>query len=140
MWLASMFAIVPLMASREKIRAWGILCAVGAIEGAMRPDQIWAFALIDAMAALYLLHNRRYLPEKVISLIFAAMLCIHGGFIAGRLVHGEADLATYADLQRGLGWWQLATLAVWGGVDAVRYGYHRFMQRGVSPHTVRGFR
>lgn len=135
-----MLCLAPLMLSKPKATAWAILGMAGIASSLARPDAIWTFALIDAISAALLLHSGKYLPQKAIALISAGMLCIHGGFIAGQLVHGEADLAGYADLQIALGWAQFAILALWGGVDAVRAGTYRLLQRVRHPHTVRGFR
>jgi len=118
-----MLVIFPFMVgSRRKLFAWCILFAAGLIEGAGRAESIWLFVSADALAGCLLAFGSRHLAYKAISLIFVAMLCIHGGTLARILVSGSADLYAYASMERALGWGQLAILAAWGGMDAARYG------------------
>lgn len=138
-WKAAMICLLPLLAAGSpvrlsgfpvpygpKLRTWLVLFGAAVVGMVVQPENIPAFAAIDAVAGWLVLAHPRGDAQRAIGLLFVSMLFIHiGFFIACWLQPGAHDFVGYATFNRLLGWLQLACLASWGAGDVLGNFVHR---------------
>jgi hypothetical protein len=132
LWKLAMIALLPLICMQRgrlpvhKLRVWGALFGASVAAWIVTPavghvPLLW-YIVIDTAAAWIVLARPAGLAQKLIGLLFAAMVLFH----VGVLMRGAANVNdTYFAFQLSAGWAQLLVLAGWSGNDVGRSVWRR---------------
>ncbi len=122
-----MLALLPIICLQQgrapvhKVRVWAALFGASVVAWIVTPNVghvplLW-YIVIDTAAAWIVLVRPAGLAQKLIGLLFAAMVLFHMGV----MMQGTANVnETYFAFQVSAGWAQFLVLAGWSGNDVGR--------------------
>jgi hypothetical protein len=132
-WKLAMIALLPLICAQQgrlpvhKLRVWGALFGASVLAWFVTPEVGYApllwYIVIDTAAAWIVLARPAGIAQKLIGLLFAAMVLFHIGVLM-RGAENANDI--YYAFQFSAGWAQFLVLAGWAGNDVGRSVWRRF--------------
>lgn len=111
-WKMAMFALIPLMSGRQKLRTWAAVLMSSIL--AMLVSGPEAYIVIDLICGLAVLTKPAGAAQRAIGLLFAGMLIVDVGYAVSPQLDGGM---LYYRVLSALGWLQWAILAAWGLYD-----------------------
>jgi hypothetical protein len=132
-----MLCLLPLLAAGDRrwikgvpvpwgpmARTWLALFGAAYAASFLSYDSVRSFAVIDFITACIVLTTPKGEAQRLIGFLAGGMVFVHAGFYssyAGRLQPGPEGFLGYVQLQRSLGWVQLAALLAGGSYEAYRH-------------------
>jgi hypothetical protein len=110
-WKAAMLMLLPFLRGRQKLRVW--LALIGASVASHFINDLFAFILIDGLAAYAILRKPAGLAQKLIGALFLCMMMLDLGFLRSP----QYDWGLFYQISSTLGWAQLLILGAWTGHD-----------------------
>ena len=141
-WKFAMLTLLPLICVQQgrvpthKLRTWLALFAASIAAHVVTPavghvPLLW-YIVIDTAAAWIVLARPAGIAQKLIGLLFAAMVLFHVGVLMRGAEHANG---IYYAFQMSAGWAQFLVLAGWSGNDVGRSVWRRL---GGGVHSAAG--